>query len=122
MKLISELGVLVLVCLAGEGLSALIPMGIPASVISLVLLLLLLLSGTVKERHIQQSSAFLTENMGIFFVPASVGTLEYLDILKAQAVPFLAVTLLSTPVVYFITAWTVRFLMKLVNRKEARHV
>ena len=104
--------------MAGEGIATLLPIMIPASVISLILLLILLLSGVLKERQIRQSAAFLTENMGILFIPAAVGTLEYLDVLKAQAIPFLLITVVSTPIVYFITAWSVRLLMKLFNRKE----
>ena len=86
-----------------------------------VVLLILLLSGVLKERQIRQSAAFLTENMGILFIPAAVGTLEYLDVLKAQAIPFLLITVVSTPIVYFITAWSVQLLMKLFNRKKVQH-
>ena len=121
MNLIFELGILFLICMAGEGIAVLLPITIPASVISLILLLLLLLSGVLKERQIRQSAAFLTENMGILFIPAAVGTLEYLDVLKAQAIPFLLITVVSTPFVYFITAWSVQLLMKLFNRKKVQH-
>lgn len=121
MNLIFELGILFLICMAGEGIAVLLPITIPASVISLILLLILLLSGVLKERQIRQSSAFLTENMGILFIPAAVGTLEYLDVLKAQAIPFLLITVVSTPFVYFITAWSVQLLMKLFNRKKVQH-
>ncbi len=121
MNLIFELGILFLICMAGEGIAVLLPITIPASVISLILLLILLLSGVLKERQIRQSAAFLTENMGILFIPAAVGTLEYLDVLKAQAIPFLLITVVSTPFVYFITAWSVQLLMKLFNRKKVQH-
>ena len=50
-----------------------------------------------------------------------VGTLEYLDVLKLQFVPFLVVSLVSTPLVYAATAWSVRLLMKLFHAKEASH-
>ena len=121
MNLIFEWGILFLICMAGEGIAVLLPITIPASVISLILLLILLLSGVLKERQIRQSAAFLTENMGILFIPAAVGTLEYLDVLKAQAIPFLLITVVSTPFVYFITAWSVQLLMKLFNRKKVQH-
>lgn len=121
MNLIFELGILFLICMVGEGIAVLLPITIPASVISLILLLILLLSGVLKERQIRQSAAFLTENMGILFIPAAVGTLEYLDVLKAQAIPFLLITVVSTPIVYFITAWSVQLLMKLFNRKKVQH-
>lgn len=81
----------------------------------------LLLCGGVKERTIQGTSQFLIGNMGLFFIPAIVGTLEYLDVLKLQAIPFLVVTLASTPVVYAVTAWSIRLFMKMLGGKEADH-
>ena len=61
MNLIFELGILFLICMAGEGIATLLPIMIPASVISLILLLILLLSGVLKERQIRQSAVFLTD-------------------------------------------------------------
>ena len=75
----------------------------------------------VKERTIQGTSHFLIDNMGLFFIPSVVGTLEYLDVLKLQLVPFLVVSLVSTPLVYAATVWSVRLLMKLFHAKEASH-
>ena len=52
MSLMGELGLIFAVCLAGELIAALLPVAFPASVISMVLLMLLLLCGVVKEGHI----------------------------------------------------------------------
>lgn len=119
MNVMLELGLILLICLAGEWIAALLPFAFPASVISMILLMLLLMSGVVKERMIQTVSKFLVVNMGLFFVPALVGTLQYVDVLKAQIVPFLAVTFLTTPVVYLAAAWSVQLLMKVLGKKEA---
>ena len=89
MNLILEFCTVFLICMAGEWIAAFLPFTLPASVISLILLLILLLCGAVKERTIQGTSQFLISNMGLFFIPAIVGTLEYLDVLKLQAIPFL---------------------------------
>ena len=121
MNLSVEFCIVFLICMAGEWIAALLPFTLPASVISLILLLILLLSGGVKERTIQGTSHFLIDNMGLFFIPSVVGTLEYLDVLKLQFIPFLVVSLVSTPLVYAATAWSVRLLMKLFHAKEAAH-
>jgi len=113
-----ELGLILLVCLAGEWIAALLPFAFPASVISMVLLMVLLMTGVIKERMISTVSKFFVVNMGLFFVPALVGTLQYADLLKAQIVPFLAITFLTTPVVYLAAAWSVQLLMKVMGKKE----
>ena len=118
MNLIVEFCVVFLICMAGEWISALLPFTLPASVVSLIILLILLLSGGVKERTIQGTSQFLINNMGMLFIPAVVGTLEYLDVLKLQIVPFLVVSIVSTPLVYLATAWSVQLLMKLFKKTE----
>ena len=118
MNVMLELGLILVLCLAGEWVAALLPFAFPASVISMILLAVLLMTGVVKERMIQTVSKFLVVNMGLFFVPALVGTLQYVDVLKSQIVPFLAVTFLTTPVVYLAAAWSVQLLMKAMRKKE----
>ena len=57
------------------------------------------------------------------FVIESVNSLDHQDIFlsKLQFIPFLVVSLVSTPLVYAATAWSVRLLMKLFHAKEASH-
>lgn len=122
MNIMGELALIFGICLMGEGVAALLPVAFPASVISMVLLMVLLLTGVVKDRHIQTASHFLVANMAFFFLPSFVGLLEHIELLKSQLVPLLLIIVLTTPVVYLITGWTVRLLMlRHRNRKEDRH-
>lgn len=122
MNIMGELALIFGICLVGEGVAALLPVAFPASVISMVLLMVLLLTGVVKDRHIQTSSHFLVANMAFFFLPSFVGLLEHIELLKSQLVPLLLIIVLTTPVVYLVTGWTVRLLMlRHRNRKEDRH-
>ena len=121
LHILTELSLIFALCLAGEGIAALLPVAFPASVISM-LLMALLLTGVVKERRIQTVSRFLVTNMGLFFIPSLVGTMEYVEVLRAQALPFLAVTFLTTPVVYLAAAWTVQLLMRRSRKEAERHV
>ena len=122
MNIMGELALIFGICLVGEGVAALLPGAFPASVISMVLLMVLLLTGVVKDRHIQTASHFLVANMAFFFLPSFVGLLEHIELLKSQLVPLLLIIVLTTPVVYLVTGWTVRLLMlRHRNRKEDRH-
>ena len=91
MNLLLELGILFLIRPVGEWIAPpCSPLYCRPASSSMLLLLALLLCGAVKERSILSPAArFLIGNMGLFFVPALVGTLEYLEILQSQAIPFL---------------------------------
>ena len=82
MHILGELALIFGLCLAGEGIAALIPVAFPASVVSLILLMVLLLTGVIKEKHIQTVSHFFVANMAFFFIPSFVGMLEHLELLR----------------------------------------
>lgn len=113
-----EAAVLFGLCLIGEGIAAMLPFPFPASVTSMLLLAALLLLGVLKEKHIARFSTFLINNMAFFFLPAAVGIMEHLDLLKKSLLPFLMITICTVPLVYGLTAWTVQALMRLCRKKE----
>lgn len=118
MNIMGQLALIFGLSLVGEGVAALLPVPFPASVISMVLLTALLLGGVIKDHHIKTVSSFLVANMAFFFIPSFVGTMEYVDLLKSQALPLLVIVGLTTPVVYLVTGWTVQLLMLRRRRKE----
>lgn len=117
MNVMGELALIFGICLVGEGVEALLPVAFPASVISLLLLMALLLTGIIKVHHIQSVSQFLIGNMAFFFIPSFVGILEYLDLIQKNLFPLLVAVGLTTPVVYLVTGWTVQLLMLRRRRK-----
>ena len=120
MTIMAEAAIIFGLCLLSEGIAALLPIPFPASVISMVLLALLLLFGWIKEKHIERFSTFLINNMAFFFLPTAVGILEHVDLLTGSIIPVLVVIVLTVPVVYFLTAWTVQFLMLHSKKKEGK--
>ncbi|MCD2435945.1 CidA/LrgA family protein [Acidaminococcus sp. NSJ-142] len=121
MKIVTELALLFSLCLISAGITHLLPVAMPASVVSLLLLTLLLYRKVIKPEQIRGVATFLMGSMGIFFVPALVGTVEYLETLKAYLLPFAVVTLVTTPLVYFVTAWTIQLVLKFRDRQEVPH-
>ena len=113
-----ELAIVFGVCLVCEGVVSLLPFAFPASVLSMLVLLGLLLSGILKERHIGRVCTFFVGNMAFFFLPSCVGLLEHWGTLSAVLIPFFIVSALTTPLVYAVTAWTIQLLMARRNRKE----
>ncbi|CAM3919670.1 MULTISPECIES: CidA/LrgA family protein [Pseudoalteromonas] len=68
----------------------------PAPLLGMLILLTLLLTKTVKEHHIAPSAKPLLNFMPLFFIPAGVGFIEHLELIKQQW-QFLTATLILVP-------------------------
>ena len=121
MNIINELAINFGICLAGAGIVALLPVAVPYSVISLIILTILLYQKLLKPQQLESAGGFLIQNMGILFVPAVAGTMEYVETLKQNILPFLVISLLTTPIVYAATAWSVQLCLKVMRKKEVPH-
>ena len=91
-------------CLAvGELMVWLTGIAIPSSIIGLAALLQ---TKVIKEEWVKGMSDFLISNMGFFFVPPGVALMLYLDIIKAEFIPIVVATVVSTILVLIVTGWT----------------
>lgn len=80
----------------GEFLSYFIDGFIPGSVIGMVLLFLALVFKLVKPNKVKKISTLLTENMGLFFLPAGVGLMNSLGIISHYWVIIVTASVVST--------------------------
>ena len=80
----------------GEFISYFIDGFIPGSVIGMVLLFLALAFKVVKPNKVKKLSTLLTENMGLFFLPAGVGLMNSLGIIFQYWVVFVTASVVST--------------------------
>ena len=117
MSILGELGLIFGICLAGEGIAAVLPVDFPASVIGLLLLLALLFSGVIRTERIRRVSEFMLMNMAFFFIPSCVEFMEQVPLLRGVLLPFVGICLLTTPLVYLVTAWTVQLLSRLTGSR-----
>lgn len=113
-----ELAVILAICFLGDVLVTLIPFNFSASVLSMIILLVLLVTKAIKFDCIKNSAAFFTSNMAVLFIPYGVKLLQYLDVIKQNLLLFLIIVLVTTPVVYGVTAFTAQLVMKLQGGEE----
>lgn len=97
----------------GELISKLLPFPLPGSIIGMLLLILLLFTGKVKEDHIKEKTQFLFAYMPIIFLPAAVKLLNYLDILSAIWWQFLLICFVSTFLTFVVTSVVAKVLVKI---------
>lgn len=116
MPVLTQVCVIFAVCLVSEALAAVLPL--PSGVLSMVVLLLLLAVRAVKPQQLRESSDFLLGHMTLFFVPACVGVLEHLELLLQNVGPIVLISVLTTPVVFFVTGHAVQLTMKLMKKGE----
>lgn len=89
----------------GEFISYFIDGFIPGSVIGMILLFLALAFKKVKPARVKRISTYLTQYMGLFFIPAGVGLMTALGILSEYWAVILTASVVSTVLVIASVAW-----------------
>ncbi len=120
MKILWQIGLLFGICLVGEAVALVLPFAFPASVISMILLLILLLTKRVKPHQIKEESDFLLQNMSIMFLPAGVGVMEVFQEIKSSVLPLFFICIITTVLTFGVTSLTVAGVIKLQDKWLAR--
>ena len=112
MKYIIQIGIISGISFVAEVLHVLLPLPVPASVYGLLILLVLLLTGIVKEERIKDTADFLLSIMPLFFVPAAVALMTSFESMKGNVWKLLTMCLVSTVVVMVITGLVSQFIVR----------
>ncbi len=106
-------------CLAvGELIVWLTGITIPSSIIGMLLLTALLQTKVIKLEWVKGMSDFLISNLGFFFVPPGVALMLYFDIIKAELLPIVVATVVSTIIVLIVTGWTYQIMKRHGDNRE----
>ncbi len=101
--------------LLGETINRLTGIPVPGNIIGMVLLLVALLTGIVKEQHIENVANFLLRHLAMFFVPLGVGLIAIAGELQKAWLAILLISIVSTVVTMSVTSLTVSALRKVVK-------
>lgn len=93
----------------------------PSCIIGMLLLTLSLKMNWIKEKWVSKISAFLLDNLGLFFVPPGVSLMLYFDLIKAEFLPIVMATLVSTIVVLVFSGWTHQIIRNLIKKHNDRN-
>lgn len=121
LKILVQIGVVLGLYWISECIEAVLPFSFPASVISLLLVLILLALRVLKEEQIREKADFLLGNLGFFFLPVISSLINYVELIWENAAAFITICIVSTVVTYLATAGAVRLTCRLMEkRKEER--
>lgn len=116
MKILMQIGMIFGLYWISECVEAILPFPFPASVISMLLLLALMLLKIVKMEHIREKTDFVLANLTFFFVPAAASLMNYGDLIMENAVAFLVICGVSTILTFWATATAVRVTRRLMKK------
>jgi holin-like protein len=122
--LIVDLGVLqvlalLLTCqLIGEVAARAANLPVPGPVLGMVLLLLGLLAMRRVPAALERTARGLLDNLSLLFVPAGVGVIQHLDILRVQWLPIAAAIVGSTVLAMLVTALSMLAVEALLARRS----
>jgi holin-like protein len=96
---------LLLACqLAGEVVTRAANLSVPGPVLGMMFLLLGLLALRRVPNALERTSRGLLDNLSLLFIPAGVGVIQHLDILRAQWLPIIASIVGSTVLAMLVAA------------------
>lgn len=110
-------GVLVLLAcqLAGEAVARSLHLPVPGPVLGMAGLALLLLLVPRLHTVVGPVAGALLSNLSLLFVPAAVGVVQVLPLLRAEGLAIAAAVLLSTVAALVVTALTFRFVARVLG-------
>lgn len=111
MKYIKQLLIIIAFSLAGEALSALIPLPVPAAIYGLVLLLIALMTGCLKPEAIADTARFGIQIMPLLFVAPAVNILQNWGLIAPNLVPIVVVMVVSTFIVFIVSGVVTQLLL-----------
>ncbi|MBL4931203.1 MULTISPECIES: CidA/LrgA family protein [Clostridium] len=116
MKLLRELLIITLIYFLGEVLSRLLHIPIPGNILGMLILLACLCTNLIKLHQIEKVANFFLNHLSFFFIPAGVGLITSISVIKDSWYKLLVVCILTTIIVMVTTGHIVQFLVKFLSK------
>ena len=116
--IVLQICILYIFSFIGNAIQNLFQLAIPGSIIALILLFICLCLKIIPVKLIEQGAGFLLSILTLFFIPATVGIMNYPSLLSLRGVMFFIVILLSTVITIAIAGTTSQFFEKKAQKRK----
>lgn len=120
MKHIFSLGLILLFCLFGEIVKAVLPLPIPASIYGMVLLFISLELKIIKLEQISSVAHYFISIMLIFFIMPAVSIMDSFSLIKNHVFEILIAIIIPTILVVIVTGLVTQKVEKLSMRHQKK--
>lgn len=115
--IVIQIMVLFIIAMIGTWIQQKLNLLIPGSVIGLVLLFTLLSLKIIPEKWVQLGASFMTKHLIFFYIPATVGIINYYQLFAGKSgLLLLVVTIVSTLIVFISSGYISE---KLATRRKS---
>ena len=118
MKYIPQVLYILLFSVLGELLQAVIPLPVPAAIYGILLLLIALSTGLIKEKAVADVSSFFLSAMPILFVAPVTKILQHWGLISPNLVAICVIMVVSTLVVFAVGGLVTKWCQKRKGDKE----
>jgi holin-like protein len=91
---------------------------IPASIIGLLLLWICLMTGLINVKLIQDGASFLIAFLTLFFIPSTVGVIEYPELLSKAGILLVVAVTISSAFAFIVTGKVSQYIEKKENNMK----
>ncbi|MFB4169062.1 CidA/LrgA family protein [Virgibacillus sp. JSM 102003] len=111
-KIIIQIAFLYGIYLIGHWIQEALNLFVPGSVIGLIILFILLSTNVVREVWVEKGADFFLKHLTLFFIPATVGIINYFEVFSGKGFLLIVIVLVSTVLVMagsgLVTQWMMR--------------
>lgn len=111
-KIIIQIVILYIIYLIGNWIQHALNLFVPGSVIGMILLFILLLINVIKVKWIEEGSKLIINHLTLFFIPATVGVMNYFELFKGNGFFLILIALISTALVMgcsgYVSQWFIQ--------------
>ncbi|WP_062106439.1 CidA/LrgA family protein [Bacillus niameyensis] len=111
-KTLFQIVLLFLIYLLGNWIQKMLDLYIPGSIIGMLILFILLLTGIFKQAWVETGSVLLIKYLPLLFLPVTVGIISFPELLNVQGIFLIFVVLISTCLVMIFTGVLSQLLLK----------
>lgn len=120
-RTIAQIGILIIYYYLGVLIVKLTGIFIPASIIGLILLWLSLHFKLLKVQYILDGASFFLAYLTLFFIPATIGVIQYPELLSSAGIHLVVAVIISTLLTVVVTGkWSQWIEKKENSRKEGK--
>lgn len=114
-RIIAQIAILWLFYLIGELIVQWTGVIIPASIIGLVLLWICLMTGLLNVKLIQDGAGFLIAFLTLFFIPSTVGVVQYPELLSTAGILLVVAVTISSAFAFILSGKVSQYIEKKEN-------